>query len=290
MTAFQREREALGQRLRELRRDARLTGRQLAGALSWHPSKVSKIEAGRQTPSESDIEAWVDGCGRPKDRQTLMAALRSLDSHYLEHRRALRAGLTSLQRVFAALDADASVVRLFESAIVPGLLQTSAYASWRLRHGAAQYGASDLDEAVAARMDRQRVLYRSDKRFHFVVTEAALRYRLCPLEVMLGQLDRLVALTTVPTCRFGVIPLEVCQRKPPLHGFAVYDDRLVRAETLTAELTLEEPQEVEAYLRHFAEFAERAVYGAEARALITRIMSDLAAEIPELPDADQDAP
>jgi len=42
--------EALGIRLRDLRRDTGLTGRQLAAACHWQPSKVSKIEYGRQTP------------------------------------------------------------------------------------------------------------------------------------------------------------------------------------------------------------------------------------------------
>ncbi|GAB4052706.1 helix-turn-helix domain-containing protein [Catellatospora paridis] len=45
---------ALGLRLRELRQDAGLTGRDLCRATGWLPSKVSKIENGRQTPSHED--------------------------------------------------------------------------------------------------------------------------------------------------------------------------------------------------------------------------------------------
>jgi transcriptional regulator with XRE-family HTH domain len=47
MSSFQRAREALGGRLHELRRDARLTGRQLAAEHGWHPSKISKVEGGK---------------------------------------------------------------------------------------------------------------------------------------------------------------------------------------------------------------------------------------------------
>ena len=47
---------------------------------------------------------------------------------------------------------------------------------------------NDIDEAVRARVRRQEMLYRPDKRFQFVLTEATLRYRLCAPEVMLGQL------------------------------------------------------------------------------------------------------
>ena len=45
------------------------------------------------------------------------------------------------------------------------------------------------------------MLYRPDKRFHFVLTEATLRYRLCAPEVMLGQLDRLISFAALPNVR-----------------------------------------------------------------------------------------
>lgn len=96
---------------------------------------------------------------------------------------------------------------------------------------------------------------------------------------MIGQLDRLVSLSTMPTAHLGVVPFGAEYGKPPMLGFSIYDEALVRAETLTAELCIEEPQEVEAYLRYFAEYAELAVYGAEARGLITRIMAGLAASL-----------
>ncbi|MFI7004439.1 helix-turn-helix domain-containing protein [Nocardia sp. NPDC050175] len=55
-------RRALGERLRELRRDAGLSGVALASAADWQGSKVSKIEHGRQTPTEADIHKWCRWC------------------------------------------------------------------------------------------------------------------------------------------------------------------------------------------------------------------------------------
>ena len=75
---------------------------------------------------------------------------------------------------------------------MPGLLQTPEYARYRLSESLEEIGAADdVDEAVGARMQRQQVLYRPGKRFNFVITEAVLRYRLCPPEALAGQLDRL---------------------------------------------------------------------------------------------------
>lgn len=278
MTSFQREREALGQRLRELRQDARLTGRHLAESQCWQPSKVSRIEGGKQTPSDADVEAWAMACGVPEAVGDLIAALRSLEGHYLEHRRAFRSGMARFQRAICEQEAEYTVIRNFQSSIIAGLLQTPEYARYQFAAGV-KYGGppTDIDESVAARMARQQILYRPETRAHFVLTEAPLRYRSCPPEVLEGQLDRLLGIASMHTVRLGIIPFETKLMKAPLHGFAVYDQREVLVETLTATLTLSEPSEIRDYLELFAEYANAAVYGAEARALITRALSELAA-------------
>ncbi|MGH4017014.1 MAG: helix-turn-helix domain-containing protein [Pseudonocardiaceae bacterium] len=276
MTSFQREREALGQRLRALRQDARLTGRQLAESQRWQPSKVSRIESGKQTPSDADAEAWAMACGAPAVVGDLIASLRGLEGHYLEHRRAFRAGMARFQHTIVEQEAQYSVFRNFQCSIIPGLLQTPEYARYRFA-GGVKYGGppTDVDESVAARMARQQILYRPETRAHFVLTEAVLRYRLCPPEVMEGQLDRLLGMASMRTVRLGIIPFETQLVNAPLHGFAIHDERRVRVETLTATLTLSEPSEIRDYLERFAEYANLAVYGAQPRALITRALSEL---------------
>nr|WP_262391549.1 helix-turn-helix transcriptional regulator [Nocardiopsis sp. CNR-923] len=225
MSTFQRAREALGLRLRELRRDAHLTGRRLAELNGWHPSKVSKVENGKQNPTETDLRSWAAACERPDLADEFIASLRTLETHYVTYRRMFRSGLTAKQRAWADLEEGTRFVRNFEAAVIPGLLQTPGYARSRLMEGITYDGSpDDLDDAVAARMQRQQVLYRSGRRFHFVITEAVLRYGLCSPEVMAGQLDRLVALSTAPGLRFGVIPFTEPLAKAPLHGFWIFDD------------------------------------------------------------------
>lgn len=278
MSNYQRAREALGLRLRELRRDGRLTGRQLAAEHSWHPSKVSKIESGKQTPSEGDLEAWAGSCGCPDLTEELIASLRTLEGQYIEFRRMFRAGQRSMQETIAEIESDTEFLRNFENVFVPGLLQTPEYARHRLAANLEEIGAADdVDGAVAARMQRQQVLYRPGKRFHFVITEAVLRYRLCPSEVLAGQLDRLVSLSTLTTIKFGVIPFERQLPVAPVHGFYVYDERVVQVEHLTAELKLTQPSEIATYITFFGQLAEAARYGAEARSIITRALADLLA-------------
>ncbi|MGL5811195.1 MAG: helix-turn-helix domain-containing protein [Nocardioides sp.] len=280
MSSFQRAREALGNRLRELRLDARLTGRRLASEAGWSPSKISKIEAGRQTPSDADVATWARICGRDRLVPEFIASLRSLDQHYVEFRRMFRTGMPSRQRSIAEIESRTELTRNFEPCFVPGLLQTAEYARYRFAEGGpgeSERGVptseAELEEAIAARIDRQRLLYRGDRRFHLVMTEAVLRYRVCPSDVMAGQLGHLVAMTTVPTIRVGIIPFDASLSAGPLHGFYLYDDKLAIVELFTAILNISQSGELAAYERVFGQLAEAAVYGAEARAILTRTLA-----------------
>lgn len=69
----------LGSRLRELRRDAGLSGRDLARLAGWHSSKVSKIEHGRQAPMDSDIATWCTHCRADDQAPDLIAAMRAVE-------------------------------------------------------------------------------------------------------------------------------------------------------------------------------------------------------------------
>ncbi len=243
-------RSALGNRLRELRQQARLSGRQLAEALSWPPSKISKLENGRQTPSDDDIRSWVRATHGESDTEALLASLHTLEEQHAEWRRILRTGLRPRQN-----ELFAEGIRVLR---VP----------------------NDINEAVPGRVRRQEILYRPDKRFHFVLTEAALRMRLCPPEIMLGQLDRLVSFSALPNVRLGIIGFETRYATSPWHGFWLYDNDRVLVETYSAALNLAQPQEIALYGSIFDELAAVASYGRAARAIITRVIDDLAAEAP----------
>ncbi len=274
-------RSALGHRLREFRQHARLSGRQLAEALSWPPSKISKLENGRQTPSDDDIRSWLRATRSEGATEALLASLHTLEEQHAEWRRILRTGLRPRQNELAELDQKTRNFRAFEATVIPGLLQTAEYARARFAEGIRVLRLpNDINEAVQSPVKRQEILYRPDKRFHFVLTEAALRMRLCPPEIMLGQLDRLVSFSALPNVRLGIIGFETRYATSPWHGFWLYDNDRVLVETYSAALNLAQPQEIALYGSIFDELAAVASYGRAARAIITRVIDDLAAEAP----------
>ncbi|WP_202875810.1 helix-turn-helix domain-containing protein [Kribbella speibonae] len=272
-------RTALGKRLRQLRQSSGMTGRQFAESLAWPPSKVSKIENGRQTPTDDDLRAWTRASDHDSELEALLASLHTLELQYAEWRHLMRAGHRPQQAQLMEWEQRTRLFRIFEATVVPGLLQTAEYARARFYESVRRLKApNDADEAIAARLRRQEVLYRPGKQFHFVLPEAALRLRLCPTDALLGQLDRLASATHLPNVRLGIIATATEYTVSPWHGFWLYDDKRVVIETFSAELDLRQPQEIELYGDAFEQLAGVASYDHAARRIIGRVMSDLAAE------------
>lgn len=240
-------REALGQRLRDLRKDANLTGAELASRAGWGGSKVSKIEHGRQTPSEDDIRDWCRLTGAVDEVPDLVAIVRNIESMYLDVRRMLKTGTRRRQQEFRDLEAKANLLRWYEPVLIPGLLHTAEYAAAVIRRVIDFYRIpNDLDQGLAARLERQEVLYRADHRFHFIVAQQALRTVVGGPEVMAGQLDRLLAVTSLPRVIFGVIPANA-EYRVPTNQFVIFDDQAVNVETVSAELVVTQPLEISLY-------------------------------------------
>jgi len=273
-------RNALGKRLRELRVAAKLSGKQLAESLSWVGSKVSKIENGKQTPTDDDIQNWTRATNSEDQAASLLAALHNLELQHAEWQRVLKAGMKAHQATLSQIDERTKFYRGFDNTVIPGLIQTPEYARARFAQVVMVHKIpNDINEAVKARMQRQEMLYRPDKRFHFVLTEAALRYRLVTPDIMLGQLDRLMAMTSMRNVRLGIIDFKTQYVTDPRHGFWVLDDHLVRFESYSAEINLRQPQEIELYTNIFEHLAAVASYGGEARSIIGRVMRELADEV-----------
>lgn len=271
-TQAEKSREALGARLRSFRKDAGFaSGRAFARALNWQESKVSRIENARQNASEGDIRVWCQATGHEADIVDLVATLRHIDELWMEWRRQLQAGIDAPQKKLVQLYHKTKVFRIWEPNVVWGTLQTGEYAEAifevvRKLHGDAS--DSDAEAAVAKRLERQRYLYEGGRIFNVLLGEQALYSNHGGPEVMRGQLDRLMAVLALPRLSLGIVP-----RSAPLqmwhgHGFSMFDDKLVRVETVSAEMSVTQPGEIELYMKTFELHRQSAVYGRAARGLI----------------------
>jgi transcriptional regulator with XRE-family HTH domain len=275
----QQAREALGARLHEIRLDAGLTARALAKLAGWHFTKVSKLEHGTRRPSRDDIRAWCRHCHAEDQALDLIATARNIDAMYTEWRRQMRAGLKHFQDSWRPLYEETLLFRVYETTFVPGLLNTAGYASAILEFWAGLMSLqTDVDTAVASRMDRQNVLYGGKRRFLFVIEEQALRTKVGDADVMAGQLDRLLALMSLPTISLGIIPAGGDRHALVQGSFWMFDNARVQVETVSAGLDITQPAEIDLYAQVFERLQRSAVYGRGARDLIGHALADLAAD------------
>ncbi|WNE98987.1 helix-turn-helix transcriptional regulator [Streptomyces luomodiensis] len=275
-TDFQVGRIALGARLRELRTEAGLNGKELAARLGWQRSKVSRLENGKQTATARDLDAWAGAVGARSEAEDLKARLRGLESQQRSWRRQLASGHRGVQEKYVVEYRRTSTLQGYEATVVPGLLQIPEYARCLLLQNAELMRTPrDTEEAVRARVKRQEVLYEPGKRFDILIWEGVLHALVCPRDVMAAQLDRLVGIIGMSRVSFGVIPLGAPLKLTPKHGFWIFDDERVIVETINTELHLESADDVALYKRVWERLSETAAYGAQAHRLIARARASL---------------
>lgn len=275
-SSFEMRRRALADHLRLLRERGEHSAKEFAALLGWTPSKLSKIETGRQTPTDVDLITYLEQLAVPADEiAALREQLRELRIEQVAWRRELRAGHRARQQRDARSEQDAAVLRGVATMIVPGLLQTPDYARAVLRSQTELLEVpDDVDAAVAARMERQRILYEPGRIVEILIAEAALRHPVASPEVMVAQLDRLISAVGLPGVRFGMLPLSRPVPYVPLHGFWIVDD-VVEVETVTSEVRVTDSDQVAIYQQLADRLWSVAVEGDDARALLARIAAEL---------------
>ncbi|AZQ71892.1 XRE family transcriptional regulator [Streptomyces luteoverticillatus] len=268
-SSVQKAREAIANRLREMRLDAGLTVESLAERCGWNKSKSSRIENAKTLPSDADIRAWCAACESEDQTADLIAASRSADSMYVEWRRLHRTGLRRGQEGRVPLYERTRLFRIYCANIIPGLLQTESYATALLSAITEFRGTpNDVIDAVAARLARSRVIHQGNHRFGLLVEEEALRHRLGNAATMRGQLEYLLTVMSLPRVSLGVIPFTADRHMWPVETFSIFDEDQVSVELVSAAITVTAPSEIALYAKAYAELQKLAVYGPQARALI----------------------
>jgi transcriptional regulator with XRE-family HTH domain len=229
-----RKQEDLAATLKALRKAKGYTGQRLASLCAMSQSKISKIETGKIVPSVVDVERILRALEAPQEMVREVSALaRIANTEFQDVRSLYRKGVEKKQDELAGLEKTAKVIRFFLPAMITSLLSTPEYLKASLSHV-----PGDISKAVAKKIERQEILYDSSKEFVFLLTEAAIKWALCPAPQMAIQIDRLISLSRMPNIRLGVIPLGTVSPRGPLNTFTVYDATLATAETFSGAIIM----------------------------------------------------
>jgi transcriptional regulator with XRE-family HTH domain len=274
----QKQREArrvLGGELRRLRVTARLSNAAIAQAIGRSAATVTLIERGDRAISPDQIEAWVRAVSVPGHvpaREDL-EYIAEVAGRATDEMSALSGTIAARQADVEELEREARVITNFQPCFVPGLLQTIGYA--RAVYETLK-SPEQVEAAVKARLRRQRALEDPSRRFAFLLTESALRWRPQGPDPRPAQLSRVVTVAAFPNVDVEVIPSGAVMFTAPVVAFVLYEgddgEGVAVVETLNRDVRT---AEVKAYQDELALLRRSALSGDEAVAWIAGLAARL---------------
>ena len=264
----------LAAQLRELRIASGLSGTEAGTRAGISQSKISKLERGVLRPSPDDVRTLAGVYGAAGSQRDEMVRLAETGkTGIIEPARVtLSRGAHYQQQRIRRLEESATLLRSYQPTMVIGLVQTPAYATLVFTGGGLV--GPEVEQAVAARIERQAQLRDRVPRAVLIMTEGALRWQAGSPQVMVEQIEAIITATELPNVEIGIIPFTAAATFFPRHGWHLYDSDAVIIGTETGVATITDIDDIARYERMFARLEEIASTGEDARAVLDRIGAD----------------
>ncbi|WP_344261096.1 helix-turn-helix transcriptional regulator [Streptomyces sodiiphilus] len=274
-------RRRLGQELRRLREDRGMTAEEVADRLLVSQSKISRLENGRRSISQRDVR---DLCRvyEVEDKRLVESLMQMAKESRQQGWWHAFAELSPTYSVYIGLEMDASSLRVYEPQVVPGLLQTPAYAAAVISGALPEVAPEEVASRVQVRLRRQQRLSdtRNPLRLWAVVDEAALWRAVGGHDTMTEQLKHLVEVSRLPHVTLQVMPFSAGAH-PGVNGqYSIMefpettDSTVVYLEGITSDLYLEKPHEVQNYSVMYEHLRAQALSPEQTRDRITVIAEE----------------
>ncbi|WP_395297191.1 DUF5753 domain-containing protein [Kitasatospora hibisci] len=184
----------------------------------------------------------------------------------------LQSGTGPVQAAFRRLVESTTHYLGYSPNIVWGNLQTLPYAKEVLRLVVDLHGIPrDVEAGAAERVARAQYIGSGGRTYHVLLGEQTLLTGIGGPEVMRPQLERLHDTLSWPGLTLGIIPARARLAVYPGDGFGIHDETRVEVEGFRGGETITDHR-VELFHRAFELLQQSAVYGDEARALITQAL------------------
>ncbi|MCW2884466.1 MAG: hypothetical protein QOE54_5756 [Streptosporangiaceae bacterium] len=251
-----------------------MTCEEAAVRLECSPSKISRVETGRVGIHPRDVRDLLELYGADEEQcAALLAIAREARERGWWH--SFFGVLPKLYLTFIGLEAEAARVRTYEPQLVPGLLQTEAYARALRRREPLRREPEETESFIAARMARQSHLTRAEP-LHLwaILDEAVIRRTVGGNDVTRDQLRHILDVSLLPHVTVQVIPF-TAGAHPAMEGpFTILefpdpeDPQLVYLENLSSSIYLEQEKEIAWYGLVFDHALRAALSPEDSRKLI----------------------
>ncbi|MFF1417565.1 helix-turn-helix domain-containing protein [Streptomyces sp. NPDC058280] len=269
----------LGSELRLLRESAGLKQEHVAARLSaLTTSKISRIEKALIGVKPADLDGLLDLYGVSDEVKRRAMHSLAKDGSKKGWWQTYRDAISPEYADLLSLEADAKSMRSFQTSLIPGLLQTSAYARATIDAINMTSSAAKVNALVEVRMARQSVLTRPEPlALWAIIPEAALHTTISTPRAMKDQLQKLLDLSELPHVSIQVLPLSTEPHPGMVGSFSVIgfpetaDLDVVLVEGLTSSLYVEDPVEVQRYGAAFERLQAGALPFSESADLIANL-------------------
>ena len=178
--------------LRTARESKQLTQSQIARAMEWSLSKVMRIEKGEVNVSPNDLRVLLEylDVGDPRQVQQLLDDARLSRQERFTVDPGDREHLTPAMIELLQFESEASTIRYYNNFVIPGTLQTRAYAEAIFESVRDTFPPETIAARIDARQRRLRdILYRAHPPGYLVVLDESVLLRpIGGAEVMAEQL------------------------------------------------------------------------------------------------------
>lgn len=259
-----------GSEVREARTKAKMSQPELGSAVGYDGSYVSKVETGTVAPDAD----FVNGLDR------VFPQMNGWFARFKGNSRKWEGQYPAWFKDWVDAESDARVIRWWEPLLIPGLLQTADYARELFRAWQTVEDAETVDRSVAARLDRQGIF---DRRIPptllAVIDEPVLWRRIGNAEIMRGQLEYLIDMSTRPNVAVHVVPADVGAHTGLLGAFIAADldresGRIVYLETPDKGLISDAPSLAVKILGMFERVRSEALPRRASRDLIRKVVNE----------------
>jgi transcriptional regulator with XRE-family HTH domain len=275
-------RRLLGAALRRFREQAGYTLDDAARILECDRSKISRIETGQRGVRPKELrELLVEYGVEETRREALLTVARQ--THQAGWWQSFSRVLDDAYQDFIGLEATATAIWTYEAQLVPGLLQTEAYARAIAAASLVNETQEEHEQFVHVRITRQQVLTRSDDPLQFwaILSEGALRQCVGGTDVMRAQLRHLVEVgSDRPNVNLQVLPFAAGAHAATSGPFVIMkfpeapDLGVVYLEGQTGGIYLESTDEVARYSLVFEHLRASALSTAATVRLIEEVTRD----------------
>jgi transcriptional regulator with XRE-family HTH domain len=275
-------RRRLGSELRRLREARSINLEVVADRLGLAASTLSRIENGKAPTKTAYLTALLEvyEVTDPEQRQILIDMARE------GHRKGWWAGYEDVLPtgfgIYVGLEADASGLRIYETQVVNGLLQTPEYAKAILREVNKKASPDQLQRATELRIKRQHTVEKPDPPdLWLILDEAVIRRPIGGPEVMASQLKHLVEASHWPNVTLQVLPFSAGAHSALPGPFTILefpertDDDVVYLDSWGGPIYLEKERDVRMCAEAFDRLRAAALSTNDSVALANQVAGQL---------------